>query len=105
MLSGLVLMKVDPATGVILEVLDDDVDADDLDDLLDNVGTNAARALADPDISLYYFGNDEVGDGSMKTGATTVTLDGDTYNFFFRKTGGIESRGKGLTGVDDNKYI
>ncbi|NBH74227.1 hypothetical protein D3Z51_19980, partial [Clostridiaceae bacterium] len=105
MLSGLVLMKVDPATGVILEVLDDDVDSDDLDDLLDNVGTNAARALADPDISLYYFGNDEAGDGSMKTGATTVTLDGDTFNFFFRKTGGIESRGKGLTGVDDNKYI
>ena len=105
MLSGLVLMKVDPATGVILEVLDDDVDADDLDDLLDNTGTNAARALADPSISLYYFGSDELGDGAMKTGATTVTLDGDTYNFFFRKTGGIESRGKGLTGVDDNKYI
>jgi len=105
MLSGLVLMKVDPATGVILEVLDDDVDADDLDDLLDDTGSDAARALADPTISLYYFGSDELGDGAMKTGATTVTLDGDTYNFFFRKTGGIESRGKGLTGVDDSKYI
>ena len=55
-------------------------------------------------ISLYYFGDEET-DGAMKTGATTVTLDGESYNFLFNKTGGAESKGKGLTGVDDNKYI
>ena len=41
----------------------------------------------------------------MKTGATTVNIDGDSYNFLFNKTGGSEGKGKGLTGVDDNKYI
>ena len=41
----------------------------------------------------------------MKTGATTVTIDGESYNFLFSKTGGAEGKGKGLTGVDDNKYI
>ena len=41
----------------------------------------------------------------MKTGATTVTIDGESYNFLFNKTGGAESKGKGLTGLDDNKYI
>ena len=110
MLSGLVLMEVDPADGTIKWVFDDGVDADELDDLIDwdttsdivqKVTTNAQNL---DDVSLYYFGDEET-DGAMKTGATTVTLDGESYNFLFSKTGGAEGKGKGLTGVDDNKYI
>ena len=125
MLSGLVLMIVDQSTGEIVEVLDDGVDADELNDLLDkdisstiyqkilaatdstNVNYNTAYShdTGNRVLSLYYFGNDEDSDGAMKTGATTVTLDGETFNFMFSKTGGVGTRGVGLTGVDDNKYI
>ena len=110
MLSGLVLMEVNPADGTIKWVFDDGVDSDELDDLIDwdvnseIVGKVIAHCEDLEDVSLYYFGDEET-DGSMKTGATTVTLDGDSYNFLFNKTGGAESKGKGLTGIDDNKYI
>jgi len=97
MLSGLVLIQV--VDGEIKEVADDGVDTDELSDILD--GTTDV----DPGFSLYYFGNDADNDGSMKTGSTTVTLDGDTYTFYFSKSGGVESRGKGVTGIDDQKYI
>ena len=98
MLSGLVMMQVD-SEGKIVDVLDDDVDADELDDFLD--GTTAVPS----GYSLYYFGNDADSDGSMKTGSTTVNLDGDSYSFYFSKTGGAEGKGKGVTGIDDEKYI
>ena len=110
MLSGLVLMEVDPADGTIKWVFDDGVDSDELDDLIDwdtssdIVQKVTANAQNLNDVSLYYFGDEET-DGAMKTGATTVTLDGESYNFLFSKTGGAEGKGKGLTGVDDNKYI
>jgi len=99
MLSGLVLIKVE--NGAITEVLDDGVDTDELSDLLDGTDSYGDKE----GFSLYYFGSDADNDGSMKTGSTTVTLDGDTYTFYFSKSGGVESRGKGVTGVDDNKYI
>ncbi len=111
MLSGLVLMKVDPTDGKILEVLDDGVDADELDDLLSETAGSeiwqkyAASVDGTNIVSLYYFGNDEDSDGAMKTGATTVNLDGQTFNFMFNKTGGAEGKGRGLTGIDDNKYV
>lgn len=98
MLSGLVLIEVDDE-GKIVDVKDDGVDADELDDILD--GTISVPA----GYSLYYFGNDEDHDGAMKTGSTTVTLDGSSYNFYFNKSGGSESKGKGVSGIDDNKYI
>ena len=41
----------------------------------------------------------------MKTGSVSVNLDGDSYQFLFSKAGGAESKGKGQTGIDDNKYI
>ena len=41
----------------------------------------------------------------MKTGSVTISLDGDSYNFQFSKAGGSEGKGRGVTGVDDNKYI
>lgn len=112
MLSGLVLMVVDETTGNIIHVIDDGVDSDELDDLMDWDTTSeiVQKYLAAPSntnyvASLYYFGNDEDSDGAMKSGATSVTIDGDTYNFMFNKTGGAGTRGYGLTGVDDNKYI
>ena len=40
----------------------------------------------------------------MKTGNTTVSVSGDSYNFLFSKTGGAEGKGRGMTGIDD-KYI
>ena len=110
MLSGLVLMEVDPSDGTIKWVFDDGVDSDELDDLIDwDTNSEIVRKVLDnydelEDVSLYYFGDEET-DGAMKTGTTTVTVDGDSYNFLFNKTGGAESKGKGLTGVDDSKYI
>ena len=98
MLNGLVLMKV-LSDGTIDEIADDSVDSDDLSDILD--GTTDVE----DGFSLYYFGNDEDSDGAMKTGNTTVTLDGDTYNFMFSKTGGAEGKGEGLHGVYDKKSI
>jgi glucan-binding YG repeat protein len=109
MLSGLVLMEVNPDNGDIIKVLDDGVDSDELNDLLDwDTSSEIVQSINKSDgegiISLYYFGDEET-DGAMKTGATTVILDGESYNFLFNKTGGAESKGRGLTGVDDNKYI
>ena len=81
------------------------MDADDLDDCMDGEGKYAIMHEADSNASLYYFGNNEDEDGALKTGATTVSLNGDTYSFYFNKSGGAESKGKGLTGIDDGKYI
>ena len=105
MLNGLVLMEVDSSANVI--VWDDGVDSDELDNLMDGVYLHDTygNPKDDPNVSLYYFGSDEDHDGAMKTGSVTVSLDGDSYNFQFRKSGGVESKGKGLSGIDDNKYI
>ncbi len=100
MLSGLVLMKVEEDGSILPgNIADDGVDADELSDILDGTTT------VDDGYSLYYFGNDADSDGAMKTGSTTVTLDGDSYNFYFSKSGGVEGRGKGVSGIDDGKYI
>ena len=40
-------------------------------------------------------------DDAMKTGSVSVTLDGDSYQFQFSKTGGAEGKGRGLNGIDD----
>lgn len=50
---------------------------------------------------LYYFG-DEVADGSMKTGAVNLTVDGDSYSFKFKASGSY--KGVGLDGKDGNSY-
>ena len=108
MLTGLCILQVDK-DGNILDVIDDDISADDVDDILDGDyskdGKPAVRDWAENGISLYYFGNNEDSDGALKTGSTTVSLDGSSYSFYFSKTGGAESKGKGVSGIDDNKYI
>ncbi|MDO4268108.1 MAG: cell wall-binding protein [Eubacteriales bacterium] len=92
MLDGLVLLKVE--NGEIVEVLNDSVDADDLDDLTDS------SVKVDGDV--YYFGDGD--DGSMKTGNTTVNIDGDNYSFNFSSTGGADTRGAGTTGLVRKVY-
>ena len=51
---------------------------------------------------VYYFSDDEDNDGSMKTGAQKVTVDGDDYDFYF-STKNI-AKGQGITGKQGNKY-
>ena len=48
----------------------------------------------------YYFGDSE--DGVMKTGKTTLDIDGENYSFYFEKSGG--NKGAGITGEKDDKY-
>ncbi|MCD8122906.1 MAG: hypothetical protein LUE65_11875, partial [Clostridiales bacterium] len=102
MLSGLVLIQVNEQ-GEITAVEDDGIDADELDDLLDGEYDD----LLAEGYTLYYFGDsdNEDTDGAMKTGSTTITLDGDSYNFYFSKSGGSDTKGRGVTGIDDDKYI
>ena len=102
MLSGLVLLETDGDK--IITVVDDGVDSDELDDLMDD-NYDLSKATDPSKVSLFYFGGDELSDGAMKTGNTTINIDGDSYQFMFSKTGGAENKGKGLTGIDDNKYV
>jgi hypothetical protein len=121
MLAGLCALRMDGDQ--ILEVIADDMDSDDLDDFMDGAKAYNKDSVAITDanggkvdvtedqdttgVYLYYFGaaSQKDTDGAMKTGATTITLDGDTYNFYFSKTGGAESKGRGVNGLDGHDYI
>ncbi len=102
MLVGLCALEMDDEK--IVSVIKDDMDADDLDDFMDSYKN---KSQDDTDVYLYYFGSgdDADTDGAMKTGNVTINLDGDSYQFSFKKTGGVESRGRGVNGIDDGKYI
>ena len=99
MLTGLCALNVD-STGKITDLWARDMDADDLDDCINGEGDFAGF-----NGTLYYFGSNEDTDGAMKTGAVSINLDGDSYQFEFSKSGGSEGKGKGLTGMEDNKTI
>ncbi len=101
MMTGLNLIKVNASNGTVEDVKLDDMDSDDIDDLLDGDYDDYLK----DGYTLYYFGNDEDTDGAMKTGAVSATIDGSSYNFYFKKSGGTEKRGAGVNGIDDNKYI
>ena len=102
MLSGLVLLEMDGKA--ITSVIDDGVDSDELNDLMD--GKYKIPDGVDSDnVFMYYFGDDELSDGAMKTGSTTINIDGDSYQFMFSKTGGAESKGRGINGINDKKYV
>ncbi len=104
MLNGLCVLEMKPDTNEIEQVIADDIDSNDLDDILD--GDYDFKDANEDNVYLYYFGNDLDGDGSMKTGNITINLDGNSYNFMFKKTGNpAGGRGRGVTGIDDNKYI
>ena len=103
MLIGLCALEMNKEDGSKIDkVIMDDMDSDDLDDFMDNVD---AGLYDDSNVYLYYFGDDADADGSMKTGSVSVNLDGDSYQFQFKKTGAADSRGRGVTGIDDGKYI
>ena len=103
MLTGLCALQMNEADGSKIDkVVMADMDNDDLDDFMDNVD---AGLYDDSNVYLYYFGDDADADGSMKTGSVSVNLDGDSYQFQFKKTGAADSRGRGVTGIDDGKYI
>ena len=107
MLTGLCALRVD-SNGNITKLWARDMDSDDLDDAMKHQGdfqTTGDYFGYSADDTLYYFGNNEDADGALKTGNVSVTLDGDSYQFQFSKTGGAEGKGRGLNGIDDGKYI
>ena len=74
-------------------------DDDSLHNYDDEDSFNAhASWLYDQGYSCYYFGDD----GAMRTGKTTVNIDGDNFNFYFGKSG--SSKGTGKVGEEDKKY-
>ncbi|MEH2930837.1 hypothetical protein VSQ48_13155 [Candidatus Ventrimonas sp. KK005] len=107
MLNGLCVLQMNDEK--IVKVIADNIDSNDLDDILDGKFENKhwdQEKDSVNDIFLYYFGNDLDGDGSMKTGNVTINLDGNSYNFLFKKSGNPASgRGRGVTGIEDKKYI
>ena len=82
----------------IIDIRDDD-DDDFPFDTEDRFKENANHWL-DEGYFCYYFGSGD--DGSMKTNKQTIDIDGDSFNFFFNKSGTY--KGSGKTGVDDDKY-
>ncbi|MCC8125891.1 MAG: cell wall-binding protein [Clostridiales bacterium] len=111
MLTGLCALKMNDEDGELIDevvyVGSDEMrnmDSDKLDDFLDEYeGTSSAET----GIYLFYFGDDSDADvyGAMKTGSTNISLDGDSYSFYFKKSGGVESRGRSVNGIDDGDYI
>ena len=68
-------------------------------DTEDDFNENSVRLEA-MGARCYYFGDGE--DGSMKTGKTTIDIDGEKFNFYFEKSG--SKKGQGVTGEKDDKY-
>ncbi|MEH2930836.1 hypothetical protein VSQ48_13150 [Candidatus Ventrimonas sp. KK005] len=107
MLNGLCVLQMNGE--VIDAVIADNIDSNDLDDILKGDFKNDNWDQKNDTVNnvfLYYFGNDLDSDGSMKTGNVTINLDGNSYNFLFKKSGNPASgRGRGVTGIEDKKYI
>ena len=97
MISGLVFIDEDDANDHMAVVAWDNDAApfDTEDEFLVNAPYWEAQ-----EYKLYYFGDGE--DGSMKTGKTTVSIDGESFTFSFEKSG--SKKGEGTTGEDDDKY-
>lgn len=98
MINGLKFIQKD-ANGNITDVRaddDDDYNFDTEDDFI----KNATGYYAEKGYDCYYFGGGE--DGAMKTNKTSITIDGDSFNFYFEKSG--SKKGAGLTGEKDDKY-
>ena len=96
MVSGLKFIKEAEDIDSLTVRSDDDesMPFDTEDDFLEN-----APKYEDDDYKCYYFGDGE--DGAMKTGRTTIEIDGDSFTFNFETSG--SKKGQGTTGVDDDK--
>ena len=98
MINGLKFIQKD-ANGNITDVKADDDDNYNFD-TEDDFIKNATGYYAANGYNCYYFGGGE--DGAMKTNKTNITIDGDSFNFYFEKSG--SNKGAGLTGEKDDKY-
>ena len=101
MVSGLKFIKINKdsqnkVTGLTVKAADDDNHPFDDEDRFDESALWYARNGYD----CYYFGDGD--DGAMRTNKTSVTIDGDNYNFYFEKSGG--NKGAGVTDEKDDKY-
>ena len=101
MVNGLKFIKINKdaqnkVTGLTVKADDDDNKPFDDEDRFDE---NALWYEANG-YDCYYFGDGD--DGAMRTNKTSVTIDGDNYNFYFEKSGG--NKGAGVTGEKDDKY-
>lgn len=57
---------------------------------------------ADENVSVYYFG-DSPKEGAMKTGTTTLDIDGEKHYFKFRTSG--SDKGAGVNKIDDDSIF
>jgi len=96
MISGLKFIK-DEGTGS-LDVKGDNDDSHPFDD--EDRFDESALWYEKNDYDCYYFGDGD--DGAMRTNKTSVSIDGDNYNFYFEKSGG--NKGAGVTGEKDDKF-
>ena len=96
MVSGLKFIRKDE-DGLTVKADDDDVyNFDTEDDFIEN----ASGYYALNGFDCYYFGGSE--DGAMKTNKTSITIDGDSFNFYFEKSG--SNKGAGVNGEKDDKF-
>ena len=82
-------------------------DADEVDDNYYNVASTVkGKKLDDADkkVAVYYFSSSS-DDGSMKTGNQTIDVDGETYQFSFKKDGSAKGQGIGTTKDDKVLYV
>ena len=96
MVNGLKFIKGEGTGSLDVKADDDDNKPFDDEDRFDE---NALWYEANG-YHCYYFGDGD--DGAMRTNKTSVTIDGDNYNFYFEKSGG--NKGAGKTGEKDDKY-
>ena len=97
MVNGLKFIKSD-GNGGLSVVADDSFDDHMFDD--EERFDDSALWFEAKGYNCYYFGDGD--DGAMRTNKTSVTIDGDNYNFYFEKSGG--NKGAGVTGEKDDKY-
>ena len=96
MINGLKFIRKDADGLTVKADDDDDYNFDTEDDFI----KNSIDFYLKNNYNCYYFGGSE--DGSMKTNKTSITIDGDNFNFYFEKSG--SNKGAGLTGEKDDKY-
>ena len=94
MINGLKFIDKNDLTNVYADD-DDDHPFDTEDDFIDSALWYTANGY-----SCYYFGDGN--DGAMKTNKTSISIDGDNFNFYFEKSG--SDKGAGVNGEKDDKY-
>ena len=94
MINGLKFINKNDLTKVYADD-DNDHPFDTEDDFIDSALWYTANGY-----SCYYFGGGD--DGAMKTNKTSISIDGDNFNFYFEKSG--SDKGAGVNGEKDDKY-